>query len=262
MNARLAIVSISLLATSWTVAQNIEPKSTEDSGQAAISDADLLDFEEPSEVITPDDEQVPESAADTGKTEPSPEAPPKASVLVTGTPDENSEIVDEDAPAESAEEAPPAAEIAEAPAPKPRKGLSVRVANLRAGSGNIDPSQVKLLAPFPAKPLAQPPAGWHLEASEEAPPFTREVELSPGKHITLTVRPHLLVPDTDGVGVFTVPEPGFDPSLGYRQDATVGAVLSKSIRQLDDDSRELGNVIENLQQLLVSLPNPEPAPEQ
>ena len=60
---------------------------------------------------------------------------------------------------------------------------------------------------------------------------------------------------------FSVPEPGFDPALGYRQNATVGAVLARSIRQLDEDSRDLGNAIDKLQQLLVSLPKPEPAAE-
>jgi hypothetical protein len=137
----------------------------------------------------------------------------------------------------------------------------VRVEKLQTGTGNIDPSQVKLLAPFPAKPLAQAPAGWRLEASENAPPITREVELSPGNKITLTVRPHLLVPDVNGTSVFNVPEPGFDASLGYRQNATVGAILAHSVRQLEDDSKELGAAIDQLQQLLVSLPKPEPQPE-
>ena len=86
------------------------------------------------------------------------------------------------------------------------------------------------------------------------------MELAPGKLITLTVRPHILVPDTDSAGVFNIPEPGFDPSLSYHQNATVGAVLAQSIRQLDDDSKELSTVIDHLQQLLVSLPKSEPAP--
>jgi hypothetical protein len=57
-----------------------------------------------------------------------------------------------------------------------------------------------------------------------------------------------------------VAEPGFDPALGYRQNTTVGAVLSRSIRQLDEDSKNLGAAIDNLQQLLVSLPRQEPEP--
>lgn len=144
--------------------------------------------------------------------------------------------------------------------PTPQKGLSVRVEKLQTGTGPIDPSQVKILAPFHAKPLAQPPPGWLLVAAENAPPFTREIELSPGKQITLTVRPHLLIPQTDGSSTFTISEPGFQPALGYRQNTTVGATLSQSIRQLDEDSKAIGTAIDHLQQLLVSLPKSEPPP--
>lgn len=145
--------------------------------------------------------------------------------------------------------------------PEPENGLAVRVEKIHGTTGVTDPSQVKLLAPFPAKPLAPTPAGWILDASDSAPPFTREVEIAPGSKITLAIRPHLLVPDADGAAVFTISEPGFDSSLGYRQAATVGAILSTSIRQLDEDSKQLGTAIDSLQQLLLSLPKPEPKPE-
>lgn len=162
----------------------------------------------------------------------------------------------------------PAAEVeAEAPATEPAPaadppaGLAVHVEKLQTAKGNIDPATVKLLAPFPAKPLAQPPAGWHLDPSETAPPFTREVEISTGSKITLTIRPHLLVPDADGAEVFAIPEPGFDNSLDYQQTATVGAVLSKSIRQLDEDAQQLDSAIQSLEQLLISLPAPAAQPD-
>jgi hypothetical protein len=62
--------------------------------------------------------------------------------------------------------------------------------------------------------------------------------------------------------VFTIAEPGFDRSLGYRQTDTVGAILANSIRQLEQDSKQLSTAIDNLQQLLVSLPKEEvPAPQ-
>ncbi len=133
-------------------------------------------------------------------------------------------------------------------------GLAVRVEKLQTGTGVINPSQVKLLAPFPAKPLASAPAGWHLDPSDSAPPITREVEIAPGTRITLNIRPHLLVPDADGAETFAILEPGYDSTLGYRQSATVGAILSSSIRQLEDDSKRLGTAIDNLQQILISLP--------
>jgi hypothetical protein len=98
-------------------------------------------------------------------------------------------------------------------------------------------------------------------ASENATPFTRKVEVARGSEVTLTIRPHLLVPDADGANVFSISEPGYDRSVGYEQTATVGAILSNSIRQLEDDSKHLGNAIDSLQQLLISLPKPELQPQ-
>jgi hypothetical protein len=259
MNARFAITTLTLLISPWAAAQNVPPEPQEDPVQAAIREFNKRDNKEPNEVTVvlapPIEDASPEPVA-----EKSAETP----VLVTGKAPEGTELVESSEKPETDEETTepaPSELLPEELEPKPRKGLVVRVENIQVGDGFVDPSKVKLIAPFPAKPLTAPPAGWHLKASASAPPFTREVELSPGKHIKLTIRPHLLVPDTDGTEVFVVSEPGFDPSLGYLQDATVGAILSKSIRQLDDDSKELGTVIDNLQQLLVSLPKPEPDPK-
>lgn len=145
--------------------------------------------------------------------------------------------------------------------PEPESGLAVRVEKLHSGNGSIDPTKIKLMAPFPAKPLAVCPPGWHLDASESAPPFSREVEIAPGSKITLSIRPHLLVPDADGAQVFTISEPGYDNTQGYQQTATVGAILSNSIRQMDEDSKQLDIAIDRLQQLLVTLPQPPPEPQ-
>jgi hypothetical protein len=178
---------------------------------------------------------------------------PKAPVLVTAPPPET--------PATVSDEPGAAAAIPGEEAPKAQPGLTVRIEKLQTVKGAVDPATIKLLAPFPAKPLAEAPAGWHLEASESAPPFTRKVELAPGSEVTLSVRPHLLVPDADGAEVFSIAEPGYEASLGYQQTATVGAVLSKAIQQLENDSKLLGTAIDSLQQLLISLPKPEPQPE-
>jgi hypothetical protein len=147
--------------------------------------------------------------------------------------------------------------------PKPAEELTVQVQKLQSGNGAIDPAQVTLSAPFPAKPLAAIPVGWHLDISTSAPPFTREVEIAPGAPLTLTIHPHILVPDADNTNAFDVSEPGYHHPLGYRQAGTVGAILASSIRQLDEDSKNLGTAIDNLQQLLTSLPKPEfrPLPE-
>lgn len=140
----------------------------------------------------------------------------------------------------------------------PEPSLTVQVEKLQTGKGAIDPKTVKLLAPFPAKPLAAIPPGWRLESSTSAPLFIRSVDLAPGSSITLTIRPHLLVPDA---AAFAIAEPGFIPALGYRQAQTVSAILANSLEQLDEDAKQLGNAIDHLQQLVSSLPHPAPKPQ-
>ena len=129
------------------------------------------------------------------------------------------------------------------------------------GFGSIAQECVRLLAPFPAKALDEAPQGWLLKPSDTAPAFQRQVELTPGKSITLTIRPHVLVPDADNARILAVQEPGFEASLGYAQSDTISAVLSDSIRKLNEDSRQIGNAIDELQQLIVSLPKPEIKPD-
>ena len=154
---------------------------------------------------------------------------------------------------------PPAADPAP-PVPAPKEGLTVKVERLQTGNGTIDPASVKLLAPFPAKPLGPLPPGWKLDSSTDAPAFTRDVELAPKSSITLTIKPHVLVPEANGASAFSVNEPGFDPADGYRQFHTVGAVLARSLNQLDEDSKQLGTAIDQLQQLVSALPKPSPKP--
>ena len=172
-------------------------------------------------------------------------------ILVTGRPPENVALIP--AGTEHKESEP---KFVEPPIPE-EDGLSVDVEKLQSGKGVIQSGEIKLLAPFPAKPLSATPAGWKLDSLADVPPLKKEVELSPGKKITLTIRPHLLVPETDGATSFSISETGYNPTLGYKQKETVGAILSRSIHQLENDSKELGTAIDNLQQLLVSLPAPE-----
>lgn len=176
-----------------------------------------------------------------------------APVLVTGKRPKNSDLIDiSEIPIdpEAAGELPPM-DFNEP------KGLRVRVQRVQAGEGELEPENVRLLAPFPAKPLDRAPDGWRLETSSTAPVFKRQIELAPGKFITLTIPPHVLVPDADQDRILAVAEPGFQASLGYQQSDTVSAVLSDSIRKLDEDSRQIGTAIDQLQQLIVSLPKPE-----
>jgi len=165
-----------------------------------------------------------------------------APVLVTGTPPEGAEI-----------------EESEPKTPEP-EGVTVRVEPGKDGGGKVDAASVKLLAPFPAKPLSQPPSGWRLEHPEDVPAITKKVDLENGTTISLSIRPHLLVPDADGANVIAVSEPGYDASLGYAQAGTISAVLANSVERMEEDSRKLGDAIDRLGQLLGSLPTPEPPP--
>lgn len=260
MNLRLTIAAMTVLGSLFASAQNVTEDRQADPVLEAISAFKNRDKDKPVEVavvLPPAGEQPAPVRNEPPNTPPVAENnKPSGPVLVTGKPPEDAGIIKEPTP--EPEKTP--AIRPEGDAPKPQPGLAVRIEKLQTGSGSIDPKQIKLLAPFPAKPLSQPPAGWHLAPSESAPPFTRKVELAPGSEITLNIRPHLLVPDTDGANVFTIAEPGYEYSLGYGQTATVGAILSTSIRQLEDDSKQLGTAIDSLQQLLISLPKPEPQP--
>ncbi|MEO5716329.1 MAG: hypothetical protein ABIT37_22810 [Luteolibacter sp.] len=263
MNARLTIAVLSALGSLFASAQNVTEDPKADPVLDAISEFNNRDKNKPNEVTVVLD-PVGEPPAPVAKEEPKITPPPGEQskpvepVLVTGKPPEGTAIVANPAPKPEPAPAPAVAPVEEAPKPQP--GLAVRIEKLQTGNGLVDPKQIKLLAPFPAKPLSQPPAGWHLVASESATPFTRKVEVAQGSEVTLTIRPHLLVPDADGANVFSISEPGYERSLGYEQTATVGAILSNSIRQLEDDSKQLGNAIDSLQQLLISLPKQEPQP--
>lgn len=260
MNARLAITLLSIGATPWLAAQIPPTTNLVGEFQAAVPDKP----NEVTVVLPPQDATPPSSEEPSTGKKPSDDTStqtPDSGKNNTQPVEKGEKIEDAGTPGKTAEADKPADDTPEEPNP----GLSVRVERLQSGAAEIDPAKVKLLAPFPAKLLARPPEGWSIESSDSAPPFTREVELSPGKRITLSVRPHLLAAEADGSNVFQIAEPGYDASLGYLQNATVAAILSTSIRQLDNDSRQLGTVIEQLQQLLVSLPQtpntPEPAPE-
>lgn len=188
-------------------------------------------------------------------------------VLVNGKPPENKEEApapDEVAADHTAEDAPftedPFAE-AEQPEeiviPETPKPSDVRVEAIRTGSGEIDPKNIEIKSNFPTKALTQAPVGWKLESSEQAPPFTRQVEIKPGTFISLQITPHVLSPESDGANVFSVTEPGYDPKKGYQQDQTVANILESSITQLETDSMKMGSALSELHRLLASLPKPE-----
>lgn len=186
-----------------------------------------------------------------------PDESPKDSkpILVTGKPPEEAQPEEQETVAP--ELIPKAETVLQDPAIPSEPELEVRVESIRKGSGSIDPAQVKLKASFPAKPLSGAPDGWILEKSEQAPVFRKDVELKPGTMISLSIKPHILSPESDGMDTFSVAEPGFEASQGYLQKSTVSAILSNSVARLDNDSLQLGNAISELHRLLGSLPKAE-----
>ena len=254
-------LGIVLISSFLAAAETPRKKPKKDPVADAIHRFKTRDKTTPNEVsvvLGNDDEQPPTAVQVGDDSKPADASTAEGSpVMVTGKPQ-----ADIDPAATSASTPEPPQPTEEPPKPKLEEDLAVRVERVRSGNGTIDPAQIVLTAPFPAKPLTAVPSGWHLDISESAPPFTRDVDFAPGAPLTLTIRPHILVPDADGVNVFTVSEPGYHYPLGYRQTTTVGAILSNSIRQLDDDSKKLGNAIDNLQQLLSSLPKQEQQEQQ
>ena len=246
MKTRLFIATLSILGCLFSVAQDVTEEAKTDPVLDAIQKFQNRDQQKANEISV---------TLDPPKETLAPAEEEFKPLLVIGKTPEETTIVT------TPEQAPPDVLATEPEPIKLENELAVRVEKLHTGKGVLDPAQVKLHAPFPAKPLAQAPAGWRLDASDTAPPFTREVEISPGSKITLTIRPHLLIPDADGSEVFTISEPGYENALGYQQTSTVGAILSNSIRQLDEESKRLGTAIDSLQQLLISLPKPELQPE-
>lgn len=237
MKAPLFAISCAAIAA-VALAQDIAPKDSErDPLLSALSEG-------------LDEEGGPSVTVDIRSTaQPMVPAAPDEPVLVTGKPPEEG--------AEAGTEG----EVPEPPPTQAPEGVVVNVEPGTGGTGAVDAKSVKLLAPFAAKPLSHPPAGWRLEHPKEVPPFNQEVTLKNGTRMQLSIRPHLVVPDADGARVIAVKEPGFEPEKRYAQTGTMSAVLSSSIDQLDSEARQMSEAIDRLEQLLGSLPAPEaPAP--
>lgn len=173
--------------------------------------------------------------------------------------EEDGEEMPDEEEAEEEKDPAPVEEEPAPPEPEP-EGVSIQVEPGRDGDAKVDAAAVKLLAPFAAKPLFQAPAGWRLEHPEDVPAFVEKVPLANGTVISLSIRPHVLVPDADGENVVAVHEPGYDPALRYAQTGTMSAVLSASMERMEEDSRQMGEALERLGQLLGSLPAAPEAP--
>lgn len=223
------------LTVANAAAQDIAPKDSErDPMISALTDG----FEE---------DDIPSVTVDIGASEsPFTDEEPAA----TAEDGEEPLLEDEDVPEPPEEE----------PSPPEPEGVSIQVEPGRDSATKVDAASVKLLAPFPAKPLFQAPAGWRLEHPEDVPAFVEKVLLDNGTTISLSIRPHVLVPDADGEKVVGVHEPGYDPALRYAQTGTMSAVLEASVERMEEDSRKMSEALERLGQLLGSLPAAPEAP--
>lgn len=196
-----------------------------------------------------EDEDIPSVTVDISATD--------ASLAKEDAPDATSE--EADAPPSDEEFAEESVEEEPAPAPEP-EGVTIHVEPGRDGSAKVDADAVKFLAPFPAKPLFQAPVGWRLEHPGDVPAFVEKVQLANGTNISLSIRPHLLVPDADGQNVLAVNEPGYEPALRYAQTGTMSAILSESADRMEEDSLKMSEALDRLGQLLSSLPAAPEAP--
>lgn len=199
-----------------------------------------------------EDEDIPSVTVDISATAPN---------LIEEDKEEEPEPAAEESDATTSDEEAEPEPVEEEPAAPPEpEGVTIKVEPGRDGSARVDAAAVKLLAPFPAKPLFQAPAGWRLEHPEDVPAFVEKVPLANGTTISLSIRPHVLVPDANGDDVLAVTEPGYDPALRYAQTNTMSAVLSASVERMEEDSVKMSAALERLGQLLGSLPAAPEAP--
>jgi hypothetical protein len=136
------------------------------------------------------------------------------------------------------------------------EGIAVKVEQStdRAG-GAVAAEDIKIYSPYPAKPLAAAPQGWnYVPAPETIKPYKQTVNLGSGSTVDLSITPFILVPSSDGVKTFTIREPGYDPSMQFSQQHTIGAMLQASTMEIEEHEKMAAKVITRLQQLLSSLP--------
>jgi hypothetical protein len=93
------------------------------------------------------------------------------------------------------------------------------------------------------------PPGWKIVPMEDARIQSDPIEIHPGLSSVITLSPYKLVPDAKQAP-YSLKEPGFDPSLGNRQNNTVGAILSNYAREEQKLDEKLGSVIEQLRTAL------------
>jgi hypothetical protein len=93
------------------------------------------------------------------------------------------------------------------------------------------------------------PPGWKIVPMEGARIESDPIEIRPGLSSVISLSPYKLVPDPKQAP-YSVKEPGFDPSLGNRQNNTVGAILSNYGSEEQKLDEKLSSVIDQLRTAL------------
>lgn len=136
------------------------------------------------------------------------------------------------------------------------EGIQIQVEKAQPDSGakNIL-GRVKILSPWPAKPMASAPEGWKFSpAPAGLAPYSKSVKLNSGNEVVLTITPFVLEPLSDGLNAIRIAEPGYDPAQKYTQKDTVGTMLKNSTMELEQNEKQAASAIRRLQLLVSSLP--------
>ena len=136
------------------------------------------------------------------------------------------------------------------------EGIQVRVGKLTDSSGNANESEtIKIYSPYPAKPLSAAPEGWHyVPAPYAIKAYKQTVSLVGGNTIDLAVTPFVLVPSSDDAKIFSISEPGYNPSMKFSQQETIAAMLQAATMEIEKQEKQAAKAIHLLEQLLATLP--------
>ena len=136
------------------------------------------------------------------------------------------------------------------------EGIELRVEKSTDSSGNaIESETIKIYSLSPAKPLSAAPEGWHyVPAPYAIKPHKQTVNLVGGNTIDLAITPFVLVPSSDDTNLFSISEPGYNPSMKFSQQETIGAMLQAATMDIEKHEKQAAQAIDLLEQLLSTLP--------
>ena len=136
------------------------------------------------------------------------------------------------------------------------EGIELKVEKSTDSSGNaIESETIKIYSLSPAKPLAAAPEGWHyVPAPYAIKAYKQTVNLVGGNTIDLAITPFVLVPSSDDTKLFSISEPGYNPSMKFSQQETIGAMLQAATMDIEKHEKQAAKAIDLLEQLLSTLP--------